>query len=420
MPHFEFSALTLLLAQIATIMLVSRGVGFVARWVGQPLVIAEIVAGILLGPSLLGWVWSDAMTVLFPENSLTTLKMLSQIGLILFMFLVGLKLDLKLLNVRTGESVIISHASILVPFVLGAGISWWLYASYASPGVPFLPFFLFLGVSMSVTAFPVLARILEERHLIKSRVGAIAIVCAAVDDVTAWCLLALVVAVASTKSIVLALWTTILALIFVLVMVFLVRPLLRSLGEYVISRGGFGPQVVALIMLLLFASSTLTELIGIHALFGAFLFGAILPKNARMTDSLVEKLETVTVVLFLPLFFAYSGLRTHIGLVNQAEEWLVTGALILVATLGKFGGSAVAAKLTGFSWSEASAIGILMNTRGLVELIVLNIGLDIGVISPTVFTMLVIMALVTTIATTPALLCMRLDLHGSVAEVPLR
>ncbi|MBF0462948.1 MAG: cation:proton antiporter [Magnetococcales bacterium] len=418
MPHLEFSALTLLLAQIAAVMLVSRAIGVVARWVGQPLVIAEVIAGITLGPSLLGWVWPEAMTVLFPESSLTVLRMLSQIGLVLFMFLVGLKLDLKLFKVRTGESVFISHASIIVPFALGAGASWWLYAVYASPGVPFISFLLFLGISMSVTAFPVLARILEEHHLLESRVGAIAIVCAAVDDVTAWCLLALVVAVASNQSIASAFWTTVLALIFILVMVFLVRPLLRILGGRVVGRGGLIPSVVAFSLLLLFASSALTELIGIHALFGAFLFGAILPKEAKIAESLVEKLETVTVVLFLPLFFAYSGLRTQIGLISQAGEWLVTGALILIATLGKFGGSAVAARLTGLSWSEASVIGILMNTRGLMELIVLNIGLDLGIISPTVFTMLVIMALVTTIATTPALLWIHLDWHEPMVKPP--
>ncbi|MBF0133366.1 MAG: cation:proton antiporter [Magnetococcales bacterium] len=418
MPHLELGGLTLLLAQIAAVMFVSRMIGVVARWVGQPLVIAEVIAGIVLGPSLLGWMWPEAMTTLFPESSLTVLRMLSQIGLVLFMFLVGLKLDLKLSEVRTGESVFISHASIIVPFALGAVASWWLYAAYAAPEVPFLSFLLFMGISMSVTAFPVLARILEEHHLIESRVGAIAIVCAAVDDVTAWCLLALVVAVANNQSIASASWTTVLALVFILVMVFLVRPLLRILGTRFVGQEGLMPSAVALILLLLFASSALTELIGIHALFGAFFFGAILPKEAKIAKFLVERLETVTVVLFLPLFFAYSGLRTQIGLVNQVDEWLVTGMLILIATLGKFGGSAVAARLTGLRWSEASVIGILMNTRGLMELVVLNIGLDLGVISPTIFTMLVLMALVTTIATTPALLCIRFFDRSTKASSP--
>jgi Kef-type K+ transport system membrane component KefB len=403
MPHLEFSALTLLLAQIAAIVAVSRLLGVVTRWLGQPLVIAEVIAGIVLGPSLLGWLWPGALTALFPVASLSSLKMLSQIGLVLFMFLIGLELDPKLLKGRTHTSVAISHSSIVVPFALGAAAAWWLAPTYSSRDVPFLSFLLFLGVSMSVTAFPVLARILSERHLLTTRAGAITIACAAVDDVTAWCMLAFVVAVARAQGIAHAVWTTVFALGFIVGMLFLVRPFLRRLGTRVASREGLTPTVVAIILLLLIASSVVTELIGIHALFGAFLFGAILPKDGKLAETLVEKLETVSVVLFLPLFFAYSGLRTQIGLVSQPHEWLVTGALILVATIGKFGGSAVAARLTGLRWREASAIGILMNTRGLMELIVLNIGLDIGVISPTIFTMLVIMALVTTFATTPIL-----------------
>lgn len=403
MPHLEFSALTLVLAQIAVIVLVSRALGVITRWLGQPLVIAEVLAGILLGPSLLGWVWPEGMTALFPVTSLPVLKMLSQIGLILFMFLIGLELDPKLLRGRTHTSVVISHTSILVPFGLGSASAWWLHDAYSSADVPFLSFLLFLGVSMSVTAFPVLARILSERNLLGSRVGAITITCAAVDDVTAWCLLAFIVGAARSQEITHAVWTTAFAVAFTLAMLFIVRPFLRRLGTRVASRESLTPTLVAIIFLLLIASSIVTELIGIHALFGAFLFGAILPKEGKLAETLIEKLEAVAVILLLPLFFAYSGLRTEIGLVSQPGEWLVTGALILVATVGKFGGSAVAARLTGLRWREASAIGILMNTRGLMELIVLNIGLDVGVISPTIFTMLVIMALVTTFATTPVL-----------------
>lgn len=403
MPHFEFSDLTLLLAQIASILLISRILGLVTRRIGQPLVIAEVLAGIVLGPSLLGWVWPGAMAALFPPASLPILRMLSQVGLVLFMFLVGLELDPKLLKGRTHTSVLISHTSIIVPFALGAGAAWWLHTAYSPPGVAFISFLLFLGAAMSVTAFPVLARILTERHLLTSRVGAITIACAAVDDVTAWCILAFVVAVARADAIAQALWTTGFAVTFILSMVFLVRPFLRRLGARVASREGLTPTVVAITLLFLMASCCVTEIIGIHALFGAFLFGAILPKEGRLAEALADKLETVAVILLLPLFFAYSGLRTEIGLVSRPEEWLVTAALIALATAGKFGGSAFAARLTGLRWREASAIGILMNTRGLMELIVLNIGMDLGVISPTIFTMLVIMALVTTFATTPIL-----------------
>lgn len=259
---------------------------------------------------------------------------------------------------------------------------------------------------MSVTAFPVLARILSERQLLNSTVGSIAITCAAVDDVTAWCLLAFVVAVARAQGMVQALWTTAFAATFVLAMLLILRPFLQRLSARMINpdvANTLTPTTVASILILLITCSTITELIGIHALFGAFLFGVILPKEANLTDGLIEKLQTVSVVLLLPLFFAYSGLRTQIALVSSAREWLVSGVLILIATLGKFGGSTIAARITGLPWREASAIGILMNTRGLMELIVLNIGLDLGVISSTLFTMLVIMALVTTFATTPIL-----------------
>jgi Kef-type K+ transport system membrane component KefB/nucleotide-binding universal stress UspA family protein len=403
MPHLDLSALAVLLAQIAAILLVSRVLGLLTRWLGQPLVIAEILAGILLGPSLLGWLAPGAMQALFPESSLPALKMLSQVGLVLFMFLIGLELDLKVLKARTRSSIAISHSSIVVPFGLGACLAVWLYEAYAPESVTFNTFALFIGTSLSVTAFPVLARILSERNLLRSRVGTIAIACAAVDDVTAWCLLAFVVAVAGSHGIAQALWTTSFAIAFILGMLLLVRPFLQRLGARVANREGLTHNVISAILLLLTCASLLTELIGIHALFGAFLFGAILPKDGKLAETLSERLESVAVLLLLPLFFAYSGLRTELALVSGAREWFITCVIIAVATLGKFGGSAIAARVTGLRWREASAIGILMNTRGLMELIVLNIGLDLGVISPTLFTMLVIMALVTTFVTTPLL-----------------
>ena len=402
-PRLEFSALTLLLLQMAAIMLVSRVLGLGTRRLGQPLVIAEILAGIVLGPSLLGWLWPQAMAALFPANSLSALTMLSQVGLVLFMFLIGLELDPKLLEGRTRSSIAISWGSIVLPFALGAAAAWLMRDAYSSPGVPFTPFVLFLGTAMSVTAFPVLARILSERRLLTSRVGAITIACAAVDDVSAWCILAFVVAITRAEGIVQAGWTMACALAFIFAMLFFARPFLLRLGTRVASRDGLTSTVVAITLLFLLASSTIAEVIGIHALFGAFLFGAIIPKEGKLAEALADKIETVSVVLLLPPFFAYSGLRTEIGLLDEPGEWLVTGLLLLLAAVGKFGGSALAARWTGLRWREASAIGILMNTRGLMELIVLNIGMDLGVISPTVFTMLVIMALVTTFATSPVL-----------------
>lgn len=403
MPHWEVSALTVLLAQIAAILVVSRSLGVLMKRIGQPLVIAEVLAGIVLGPSLLGWLWPAAMTGLFPKTSLPSLALLAQVGLVLFMFLIGLELDPKLLRGKTRSSVVISHSSIVVPFLLGAALAVGIYDEYSATSVDFLSFWLFLGVAMSVTAFPVLARILSERNLISSRVGAIAIACAAVDDVTAWCLLSFVVAIARARGVEGALWTTALALVFITFMILVVRPFLGRVGARVGRADALSHTMVALVLFLLVVSASITEIIGIHALFGAFLFGAILPKEGQLAEKLAERLETVAVVLLLPLFFAYSGLRTQIGLVNTPRDWAVTGIIIAIATVGKFGGSTLAGRFTGLRWREASAIGILMNTRGLMELIVLNLGLDLGVLSPTVFTMMVIMALVTTVTTTPIL-----------------
>jgi Kef-type K+ transport system membrane component KefB len=401
MPEFEFNALVRLLLQMASIILVSRLIHAGLRRIGQPLVIAEVIGGILLGPSLLGLVWPDAMVGLFPKSSMPALGLLSQVGLVLFMFLVGLELDSKLLRGKTRSSVIISQTSIIFPFLLGLGAAFWLFDSYAPDGVALLPFALFMGIAMSITAFPVLARILTERGMFSSKVGAISIACAAVDDVAAWCLLAFVVAISRAHGVTSAAWTTGMALAFVGIMFFVVRPLLRRAGERVAASGGLTPTLTAATLLLLILSATVTEIIGIHALFGAFLFGALVPKEGGLAEALAKKVETVAVVMLLPLFFAYSGLRTEIGLLDDPSDWLVAGAIILLATLGKFGGATLAARFTGLNWRESSAVGVLMNTRGLMELIALNIGMDLGVISPTLFTMLVIMALVTTFATSP-------------------
>ncbi len=397
------TGVSLLIVQIIVILGASRLIGRGAKWLGQPMVIAEVVAGIVLGPSLLGWLWPEALTALFPSTSMPVLKMLSQVGLILFMFLIGLELDPKLLKGRGHASVAISHTSIIVPFALGSAAALWLYPRLSEPSVPFSSFVLFMGVAMSITAFPVLARILTERRLMQSKVGAITITCAAVDDVTAWCLLAFVVSLVRASNLAQAGWTTLFALLYIAAMLLVVRPFLARMGARVASKDGLTQNVVAGTLLLLLASAWATELIGIHALFGAFLMGAVMPKEGGLAEALAEKLEDVTVVLLLPLFFAFSGLRTQVGLLSTGEMWAMCGLIILIACVGKFGGSAVAARLTGMRWREAGAVGILMNTRGLMELIVLNIGLDLGVISPTLFTMMVVMALVTTFMTTPLL-----------------
>ncbi|KYF59495.1 potassium transporter [Sorangium cellulosum] len=395
--------LTRFLIQAFLIIACARLVGLLARRLEQPMVIAEVTAGILLGPSLFGWLFPDASAALFTTESLPLLKLVSEVGLIVFMFLIGLELDPKLLRGRGRASVVISHTSIFVPFALGGVLALYLYPRLSDSSVPFMSFALFMGVAMSITAFPVLARILTEKRLLRTKVGALTITCAAVDDVTAWCVLAFVVSIARATGLVGAVWTTVFALVYIAGMLFLVRPFLARLGERGSSKEGLSQDLVAVTLLLLIVSSWMTEVIGIHPLFGAFMLGAIMPRDTGFAQRLAEKLEDFAVVFLLPLFFAYSGLRTHIGLLNSADGWIMCGLIIVVACAGKFGGSTVAARLTGLRWREASALGILMNTRGLMELIVLNLGLDLGIISPKLFTMMVLMALVTTFITSPLL-----------------
>ena len=397
------SAFPLLVLQTCVIIVAARMIGVLARRLGQPAVIAEVMAGILLGPSLFGRVSPAAFHQLFPASSLPGLSLLSQVGLVFFMFLIGLELDPKLLRGRGKSSFAISAAGICVPFGLGALLALQIFGAQAEPGVPCISFVLFMGIAMSITAFPVLARILAERNLIRTKLGSIALACAAADDVTAWCLLALVVSVVHAKGAGAALFTTLEALAFAGGMLLLVRPLLARLGARITTRENLTQNVVAFTFVLLLLSALTSELIGIHALFGAFLFGTIMPRQGDYAHALAERLEDFVVVALLPLFFAYSGLRTELGLLASGSDWALCGSLIAVACIGKFGGSFCVARLTGMSTRDSAALGVLMNTRGLMELIVLNIGLDLGVISAKIFTMMVIMALVTTIMTTPLL-----------------
>lgn len=396
------SGIALLLLQIATVLIAGRLLARLVRHLGQPTVIAEVIAGIVLGPSLLGLVWPEAMSWLFPEASMPGLSLVAKLGLVFFMFLVGLEFDTGLLRGKGYQSFVISHASIVAPFLLGFLVAVPLHArgQFAPEGVGFVPFALFLGAAMSITAFPVLARILAESGVLRTPLGAITLSCAAVDDVTAWCILAFVVSIARAEGAMAGLLTTGLAVAFIAVVIGGVRPLLKRLGP----REGQSLSVdtVALAMFLVLVSATATEIIGIHALFGAFLLGAVMPRGG-LTQALTEKLEDFVTIILLPLFFAYSGLRTRIGLLDDAQDWAWCAVIIAVACLGKFGGSAIAARLVGLPWREAGAIGVLMNTRGLMELIVLNIGLDLGVLTPRLFTMMVIMALVTTWITSPLL-----------------
>jgi Kef-type K+ transport system membrane component KefB len=400
--NFE-DPLAILLAQIITIIIVARFFGWIFRKIGQPSVIGEIIAGIFLGPSLLGMYFPEFSLALFPIQSLGNLQFLSQIGLILFMFVIGMELDLKVLKNKANEAVVISHASIVIPFALGIGLAFFVYKSFAPEGIPFLSFSLFMGIAMSITAFPVLARIVQERGIHKTRLGAIVITCAAADDITAWCLLAVVIAIVKAGTFESALYVIALAFLYVIVMLFIVKPFLKRVGDLYAKSENLSKPVVAIFFLTLILSSYATNIIGIHALFGAFMTGVIMPDISKFRTIFIEKVEDVSVILLLPLFFVFTGLRTEIGLINDPYMWKVTGFIILVAVVGKFFGSALAAKFVGQNWRDSLTIGALMNTRGLMELVVLNIGLDLKVITPEVFTMMVIMALVTTFMTGPAL-----------------
>jgi Kef-type K+ transport system membrane component KefB len=394
--------LTILLLQITTILLAGRCMGWIFTKLKQPAVVGEMAAGILLGASFLGHYFPEISQFIFPAKSIGTLNLLSQIGLVLFMFIVGLELDMGMLKGKTNTAVVISHASIVAPFTLGVGLAYYTYNRYAPAGIQFLSYALFVGISMSITAFPVLARIIQERGLSKTNLGTIAITCAAADDVTAWCILALVIAVVKAGSAWSALYTILLAIAYVLLMLKVVKPLLRRPGKQ-LSGTHIPVTVLATYIVVLIGSAYLTDAIGIHALFGAFMAGIVMPSDMRFRNFFIEKIESVALFLLLPLFFVFTGLRTQISLLNTAEHWWLCGLIIVIAVMAKFGVSSAAARYTGQSWKESFQIGALMNTRGLTELVVLNIGYDLGVITPQIFTMLVIMALTTTLMTGPLL-----------------
>ena len=403
MLHNFQDPLAILLAQIITIILVARIFGWIFKKIGQPSVIGEIIAGIVLGPSLLGLYFPEISAALFPVASLGNLKFLSQIGLILFMFVIGMELDLKVLKNKANEAIVISHASIIIPFTLGIGLAYFVYNQFAPEGVKFLSFSLFMGIALSITAFPVLARIVQERGIHKTKLGAIVITCAAADDITAWCILAVVIAIVKAGTFVSSLYIIMLAVIYVAAMIYIVKPFLKRIGDLYGTKDSIVKPVVAIFFLVLIVSSYATEVIGIHALFGAFMAGVIMPDVPKFRTIFIEKVEDVALILLLPLFFVFTGLKTEIGLLNDPYLWRITGFIILVAVVGKFFGSALAAKFVGQSWRDSFTIGALMNTRGLMELIVLNIGLELKVLTPEIFTMMVIMALVTTFMTGPAL-----------------
>ena len=387
--------------QIILIVLASRALGLAASRISQPMVVAEIVAGILLGPSFFGALAPATYAPIFAPEFLKVLAMVSQLGLILFMFLVGLELDPATLRQRARASLVIANASMIVPLLMGAALALFLGEYGAPHGHSRLPLMLFMGTAMSITAFPVLARILAEQRLSQTEVGILSLTCAAVGDVAAWCLLAFVVAISRASGVQSAVLTTLLALGYIGLLFTVVRPFLARALRRAEVRAPLSQNTLAAILLALFASSCVTELIGIHALFGAFVFGAILPKDGTLTRELTERLEALVVIVLLPTFFAFSGVRTQLGLLDSWHAVGLCAVVIAVACVAKGGASMLGARAMGYSWGDATAIGILMNTRGLVELIVLNVGLDLGVIGHRLFTIMVVMALVTTLMTTP-------------------
>lgn len=410
------SALRILLLQIIVIIIVARLFGAMFRRIGQPPVMGEMVAGIALGPSLLGWLSPPAMLFLFPPASLTTLGLLSQIGVVLFMFVVGMELDIQHLREKASTAILVSHASIFVPFLLGAALALLLYPTLAPADISFAPFALFIGIAMSITAFPVLARILADRGLTQSRLGVIALTCAAVDDVSAWCMLALVIAISEASGVTSSLLTVTLTLLFIAAMLFVVKPKLGNLIERRVAEPKAARGLLAAVVAFLLASAWITDRIGIHALFGAFLAGVVMPAVPTFEVFLKTRLEAFTSAALLPLFFVFTGLRTQITLLNDWSGWLMCLGITLVAVAGKLGGSMLMARWTSMNWRDSFSIGVLMNTRGLVELVVLNIGYDLGILSARIFAMMVIMALATTFMTAPLLSLVKAKVNEAPAD----
>jgi K+:H+ antiporter len=411
------NSLSILLLQLVVIIVSARLIGKLFQKIGQPPVLGEIVAGIVLGPSLLGLISPDTTAFLFPPSSMETLKLLSQIGVALFMFVVGMELNVGELRQKARTAVMVSNVSIVVPFFLGVAVALWLYRSLAPEKTSFTAFALFMGIAMSITAFPVLARILSDRGMSQTALGSIALTCAAVDDVTAWCVLALVIAVAQSGGVAASLLTITLALTFICVMLFMIKPQLARLLAERSNPARHSRGLVAGVLAFVFACALLTEAIGIHALFGAFLAGVVLPSTNGIRVMLKEKLETFSAVALLPLFFAFTGLRMQIGLLNDWQSWLMCAAIVAIAITGKLGASMLMARWTGMAWRDSFALGVLMNTRGLVELIVLNIGYDLGILSARTFAMLVLMALITTFMTGPLLALVRIGRRDQPVRV---
>ena len=391
----------ILLLQIMVILLFCRIFSGIFRLIRQPTVVGEILAGIVLGPSILGYFFPQISGFLFPVSSLGNIELLSQFGLILFMFVIGMELDIDHVRKKLKETILISHTSIIIPFFGGMLIAYFIYDNYAAHQTPFLPFALFIGIALSITAFPVLARIIQEKGLTKSHLGTITLASAANGDITAWCLLAVVVAIAQTNGLLSAVYNIFFSAVYMLCMFLVIRPFMRMIGQIYHNEEIIDKRLVAFIFFVLIISSFLTKSLGLHALFGAFMAGVIMPADIKFRKIMSEKVEGVALALFLPLFFVSTGLKTEIGLLNSPELWQLCGLFILIAILGKVCSATLTARFVGETWKDSLYIGALMNTRGLNELIILTIGYELKILPQPIFVMFVIMTLVTTFMTNP-------------------
>ncbi len=387
-----------ILLQLMVILLTVQLFGNLSKYIGQQWVIGEILAGLALGPSLLGALWPSLALQLFPAKTLPTLQTLGDIGLIVYMFSLGARLDTQVMIRQRHHALLVSLSGILLPLILGSLLGFFVYPGLAGPHATLLSFSLLIGTAMAITAFPVLARLLAEKQMLGTEIGMLALTCASVDDVLAWCLLAWVIALVHSQGVLSIVATVGLTILFSGAMLLGVRPLLGYAVRHVQSKS----VLMALSIMLLLLAAYTTNRIGIHPVFGAFLAGVILPRNVTFTTH-IRSLDQVNNVLFLPLFFVYSGLQTQIGLIHGLSLWLLCVLVFLIACVGKILGGTLSARGMGQSWQNALTIGVLMNTRGLVELIVLNIGLQLGVLSPTLFAILVIMAILTTMMASPLL-----------------
>jgi Kef-type K+ transport system membrane component KefB len=394
---------SLLLTQMAVVLLVTLGCGWLASKLGQSRVIGEIIGGILLGPSVLGHISAAATANLFPVASLKAIEQLSTVGLVIYMFLVGMELDVSQMRKQKATAFAASATSIVIPFLAGAALAHPIRQRFAPHGIGSIPFVLFLGIAMSITAFPVLVRILEERELSNTPLGTLSTICAAFDDVVAWTLLAVTLTLVNPNSSGSSLTMRFTGLAIYLVFMFAgVRPL----SNWLANRRGVGRltyEGMAVTFGALMLSAAVTDWAGVHPLFGAFIAGVCFPRIKWWQDHIRTSTEVLTSALLLPLFFALTGLRTRLDLLTDSSMWLWAGIILVAAVGGKIGGAVLAARWSKQNWKTAFALGALLNTRGLVELIVLNIAYSVGAFSPTLFTMLVVMALLTTMFTNPML-----------------